>query len=330
MNDKERYELPLVSVGVLNFNRKDELRITLNRIMESSYPALEVIVADNGSTDGSVKMVKEEFPDVKIYELDHNTGVAARNNILFEATGKYIILYDDDSMPSTSITIREIVGFLEKYDHIAALCTNVKDYHTGISETQPWRCFAETIGDNFYEGAFIHGAGMAYRRDYIKQTRGFPEDFFWGLEEDDLTLQFISQDLKIVYTPDIVTYHRCSNTNRDNSWAFLMRTRNGLWLFWKYLPWPLASWLSLRYVLKQGIMAVGAIFMMREPAYLLSFLKGVYLGFRRAPGQRRKGELLKKEAITKTKGWRRRILSLFIYQRAAAFFRGARDGSIST
>lgn len=309
MSSKESFELPLVSVGILNFNRKDELRVTITKVLESYYPALEIIVVDNGSSDGSVEMVKSEFPDVKLHELGRNIGIVARNIILFKAIGKYIILYDDDSMPSTSLTIREIVDFLEQHTNIAALCTNIINYYTGVSETQGWEKYALANYNEYYEGLFIHASGMAYRRDSIRQTRGFPENFFFHLEEGDLTLQLLNKNLKIAYKPDIITSHRRSPIHRDEPWTFLMATRNGIWLFWKYFPFSLALWFTSRYIFKQAVMTMG------RPSYLLSFFKGVFLGIRGIPTQWRERAPLSKEAISKTKGWQCQNLSLSPYRK---------------
>ena len=311
MNWREDAELPLVSVGVLNYNRKEELRVTLREILRSDYPALEVIVADNGSSDGSSEMVRTEFPDVKLYELEQNIGIAARNSILFEAKGKYTILYDDDSMPSTPTTIGKIVSFLERHADAAALCTNVVNYYSGQSETEGWEKYGVANVGEYYEGLFVHASGMSYRSECVRETHGFPEDFFWGLEEGDLTLQLVDKNLKIVYKPDVVTYHRNSPIHRDRPWAFLMRTRNGIWLFWKYFPLPLALWLTSRYVLKQAATA------MAKPVYALSFFKGTYLGLRGIPIQWRKREPLSKEAVERTKQWQRQNVSLWPHAAAA-------------
>ena len=304
MNGKGDVRLPLVSVGIPNWNRKEELRITLTKVLESNYPALENIVVDNGSNDGSAEMVKSEFPCVKLYELRRNMGIGARNITLFEASGKYILTYDNDSEPATSSTIGEIVSFVERHADVAALCTNVINYHTGKSETYGWEKYATAYGGEYYEGLFVHGAGMAFRSKCIQQTRGFPEDFFLYFEEADLTLQLVNKGLKIVYKPDIVTYHRRSPVQRDEALEFLLKTRNGIWLFWKYFPFSLALCLTLGYVFKQGVLTAG------RPAYLLSFFKGTYLGLRGISAQRKKGEPLSREAINKTKRWQRQNLAL--------------------
>ncbi len=62
-------ENPLVTVNILSFNRKDELRNTLTKVYEQDYKNIEVIVVDNASSDGSAEMVKNEFPEVQLIQL---------------------------------------------------------------------------------------------------------------------------------------------------------------------------------------------------------------------------------------------------------------------
>ncbi len=88
---------PLVTVNILSFNRKEELRITLTKVFEQDYKNIEVIVVDNSSSDGSQKMVREEFPSVNIIELNENIGIAGWNKGFEIAKGKYVLVLDDDS-----------------------------------------------------------------------------------------------------------------------------------------------------------------------------------------------------------------------------------------
>src|SRR4051794_38887941 len=72
--------LPMISIGILTYNRKDELRRTLDVLHRAViYPKYEIIVIDNGSSDGTCQMVKSEFPLVRLHEVGENLGVASRN-----------------------------------------------------------------------------------------------------------------------------------------------------------------------------------------------------------------------------------------------------------
>ena len=87
-------EQPLVTVNILSFNRKDELRNTLTKVYEQDYKNIEVIVVDNASSDGSPEMVKNEFPKVQLIQLEKNIGIAGWNEGFEIAKGEYVLVLD--------------------------------------------------------------------------------------------------------------------------------------------------------------------------------------------------------------------------------------------
>ena len=71
MSSRGSSELPLVSVGVLTWDRKEELRTTVAEILKSNYSNLEINVVDNGSTDGSAEMIKDEFKLIRCHSSNN-------------------------------------------------------------------------------------------------------------------------------------------------------------------------------------------------------------------------------------------------------------------
>src|SRR4051812_38247103 len=93
-------DLPFVSVIVVNFNGRQYLAECLDSLIYQSYPRhrLEVIVIDNGSTDGSVTLIREQYPWVQLIEADRNLGFAAANNLGFDQSrGDWIALLNNDA-----------------------------------------------------------------------------------------------------------------------------------------------------------------------------------------------------------------------------------------
>ena len=298
-------DLPVVTIGVLNYNRKDELNETLNQIQRSDYPNKEIIVVDNGSSDGSVQMVQNHHPEVKLIALEENQGTRSRNEFLFKATGKYVFQYDDDSMPEDEQTIRKIVNFLEENSDVDALCTRIVNYYTKEAETRSWEKFA-VAGDEEtgYEGLFVHASGMVFRTKSIQNIEGYSKLFFWGMVEADLTFQLLENDNKIVYKPDLVTIHRKSNINRDDKRAFKLRVRNGIFLFAKYLPTPNMLAFTIRYLLRRFITVI------RHPYYLTAYFTGIFLGIKGIAQIRDKRRFLNAEKIEKTRMWQKQNFSI--------------------
>ena len=94
MIDNEK-DWPMVSVSILSFNRREELRTTLSKILnELDYPEkkLEIMVCDNASTDGTPAMLKTEFPSVNHIRMPENIGTPAWNSGFRRGRGKYFLL----------------------------------------------------------------------------------------------------------------------------------------------------------------------------------------------------------------------------------------------
>ncbi|PJE69127.1 glycosyl transferase family 2, partial [Candidatus Shapirobacteria bacterium CG10_big_fil_rev_8_21_14_0_10_38_14] len=93
-------EKPDLSIIILNYNTRDLLRDCLRSVLKSKKNsfAYEIIVVDNASVDGSVEMIKREFPQVKIIQSKENLGFAGGNNLaLKKAQGKYILFLNSDT-----------------------------------------------------------------------------------------------------------------------------------------------------------------------------------------------------------------------------------------
>jgi len=88
---------PLVTAFVITCNRKESLARALRSLLASDYPELELLVVDNGSTDGTVETLANDFPQVRVIRNDTNLGTCvAHNQGVKAAQGTYVIRVDDD------------------------------------------------------------------------------------------------------------------------------------------------------------------------------------------------------------------------------------------
>lgn len=103
--------LPLISIGVSAYNRKDFLRESLDSLLQQDYPETEIIVVDDGSTDGTAEMVKKEYPQVVYIYQDNAGDAAAKNHAAEVAKGEYIVFNDSDDMflPDTVSRLYKLV-----------------------------------------------------------------------------------------------------------------------------------------------------------------------------------------------------------------------------
>ncbi len=96
MDDEKN--LPLITVGISTYNRKGYLADSIRSVQKQTYPNLEIIVVDDGSTDGTEEMMHKDFPDI-VYVRQKNAGDAsAKNKAAQLAHGKYIVFNDSDDL----------------------------------------------------------------------------------------------------------------------------------------------------------------------------------------------------------------------------------------
>jgi GT2 family glycosyltransferase len=291
--------LPLVTIGVLNYNRRDELRQTLDCLTKAiQYPNVEIIVVDNGSTDGSAEMVRAEFKDVTLIALEKNYATPARNFFYKQAKGKYVFSYDDDSFPATPSTVTEAVLFLEQRPEIAAISFFCYQPITGFAESGELQRFGFS-GDAIsgYEGLFFVEGGMCIRNDAFSKIEGYDTDFIWGAEGADLTLQLYNRGMKTIYYPQIATLHMKSQRNRNNSINIKFFTRNYLWTLAKHFPIYAAVPLSILYILRK-ILA-----MILHPDLFSGYVSGIGQGLSGFIKQRNKTKKLSLRQVIGLKRW---------------------------
>lgn len=91
-------ETPQITVGISTYNRKDYLREALNSLKRQTFRDFEVIVVDDGSTDGTGEMIREEFPDVHYLFQENQGDASAKNKAAAHARGRYLVFLDSDDL----------------------------------------------------------------------------------------------------------------------------------------------------------------------------------------------------------------------------------------
>lgn len=234
---------PLVSVVILAWNRKGDLREGLGRIFGSTHNNLEVIVCDNGSADGTGEMVRSEFPEAVLLSMPENIGIEAYNRGFRAARGEYVVILDDDSFPAAD-ALERMVGKFEADPSLGIAAFDVRNYYS----------YDEVAGRGVEEGGGttesyvmgFNGAGAGVRRRVFEEAGYYPGEFFLYWNEQDLSLRVLDLGWKIRFFPDLVSYHKYSPVNRASARAPFYYCRNAFWLVWKNYPLDMALALTLR------------------------------------------------------------------------------------
>lgn len=221
--------IPETSVIVLNHNGKQHLGPCLTSLLELDYPKdrLEIILVDNGSSDGSVAWVAERFPDVKIVALDDNLGFCAGNNRGAEAAqGEYIAFLNNDTRVHSQ-WLKELVRLPMQQPEIVSTAARILDWEGKVIDfagaTMNFHGFAFQRHFGFpaqdarmYEQEepilFACGGSMLIKRDIFLAVGGFDEDYFIYFEDADLGWRLWLMGYQVWFVPSAVSYHRLHAT----------------------------------------------------------------------------------------------------------------------
>ncbi|NJD77325.1 MAG: glycosyltransferase family 2 protein [Candidatus Methanoperedens sp.] len=232
-----------VSVVVANWNRKDDLKECLESIKNETYKNIEVIVVDNHSTDGSIEMVRSEFPEVKLIIMpDSSYGACETFNIGFaNTTGEYIIVMDNDAVMGGHNTVEKIVEEFQKNPRTGIISCKIYNYYTKQPEnlllTKEGAITSKEL-DKYINYTYIdfHGAGAGLRKNMLEDIGYYNKDLFIYMNETDLSTRALTAGYEIRYFSDILFYHKQKPDSRPSSRNIYYRVRNtSLWAN-TYLP----------------------------------------------------------------------------------------------
>lgn len=115
-----------LTISIVNYNTRNLLEQCLESIYENTEKiSFEIIVFDNNSDDGSVELLKERFPQVKLIENDENIGLSGANNKVFlVAQGKHVLLLDSDTIVLPSV-LQMLSKFLDAHPEVGAVGSSV-------------------------------------------------------------------------------------------------------------------------------------------------------------------------------------------------------------
>lgn len=248
-----------VAVVILNWNGVDMLRTYLPSVIRySSSDKVTVYVVDNGSTDNSVAMVRENFPSVRLILLEENFGYADGYNIaLHRIDAEYAVLLNSD-VEVTENWLEPMIRYMDE-NPIAAACqpkvlslTNKDTFeYAGASGGfidrygYPFcrgRIFSKVEKDEGQYNSIIPifwatGAALFLRLLEYREVGGLDGRFFAHMEEIDLCWRFRSRGLDIVCIPQSVVYHLGAGTlKKDSPRKTFLNFRNNLVMLYKNLP----------------------------------------------------------------------------------------------
>jgi GT2 family glycosyltransferase len=210
------------SIVIATRNRRDVLFDTLGRLTALPDRSFEIVVCDNGSTDGTLEL-QTRFPGVRWLALAENHGSAARNVGAAAANGWLLLMLDDDSWPAPGVVDRLLCLFRSRLDLGAA------GLRVRLAEP-PHRHDAGGVPGIFFN------CGGAVRRKAFLEVGGFPIDFDYYAEEYDLCARLWQAGWTVEPRGELVVWHLRAGNNRDADRMLRLLVRNNLRFWRRYAP----------------------------------------------------------------------------------------------
>ena len=249
-----------LSVVILNYNVRYFLEQCLLSVQEAIAAIdAEIIVVDNKSSDESVLMMKEKFPNVKLIENKENLGFPKGNNIgVRQAKGKYICILNPDTVVAED-TFTKILAFAERQNNLGIVgCKLIDGTGEFLPESKrgiptPWIAFAKIFGlykifpktklFNQYYAQHLNenetgkvdilvGAFMFLERNLYEDLNGFDEDCFMYADDIDLSYRALQkQKANYYFHETTVLHYKGESTVRDEK--YMMHFQEAMNFFYK-------------------------------------------------------------------------------------------------
>jgi len=220
----------LFSIVVLTFNRVEVVAELLEQLAEISRYDVEILVVDNGSTDGTSDFVSLNYQKFRLIRSEVNLGAVGRNLGIAEARGKYVVTIDDDILYINSDSLTRIKYLFDETPSIGAICFKVLDFYS--SEICNW-CHPKRVEDwkdiPFETNEITEGA-VVFRNEMLEKTGYYTEPFVISHEGADLAARIIESGYEIHYTPLVQVKHKYASEARDRWRRYYYDTRNNFWL----------------------------------------------------------------------------------------------------
>ena len=247
------------AIVILNWNGENYLQQFLPVLIENTtLPGVEIIVADNASTDSSLQVLKENFPTIRTIVLDKNYGFAGGyNKALDQIEADYFVLLNSD-VEVTANWLQPLLEYMNGHKEVAACQPKIRSYyqrtcfeHAGAAGGYIDRygfpfCRGRVLGvaeedngqyDTIADIFWATGACLLIRSEVYRKVGGLDDEFFAHMEEIDLCWRLKSRGYRIVCIPESVVFHVGGGAlGYESPYKTYLNFRNNLLMLYKNLP----------------------------------------------------------------------------------------------
>ncbi|MES2654313.1 MAG: glycosyltransferase family 2 protein [Bacteroidota bacterium] len=288
---------PKVAVVIIHWNKVEYLQKFLPSVVANDYPNLEIVLADNHSSDESIAFVKENYPQITIVQNGYNYGYAGGyNHALKHVEADYYVLLNND-IEVTANWIAPVIEAMQADETIAAAQPKMLQYNNKklFEYAGAAGGYMDSFGYVFCKGRLFEtceedknqyqdieqvfwatGACLFIKAKAFHEVGGFDAHFFAHMEEVDLCWRLQLRGYKIISVPTSTVYHVGGGTlNKQSEKKTYLNFRNSLIMLLKNLPAHKVWWLvPFRHFL--DLMSSGFFLLNGFPKHSLAIHKAHY------------------------------------------------------
>ncbi len=296
------------AIIVLNWNSHQMTADCIRSLVAMDASDSEIVVVDNGSSDGSEQHLRREFPQITLFRQHRNLGFAGGCNVGIRyalARGvEYVLLLNNDTYVAPDF-LHEMLSRIEESDQIAAVCPKIYfadhpnvlwyaggDFSlwTGSPKHRGWRQVDHGQCDNNQAITQATGCAMLVRSVALRDV-GLLDEQFWAYVEDlDWTLRFAEQGYRVVFAPKAHVWHRDGGTSvklmgsGSQSIRQFFSTRNMVFVARKHLRWWQIPTFIIGFMVNHLVFYTGLRLWRRDFPALLAIYRGLGEGCRTSLG----------------------------------------------
>ena len=234
-------DAPFFSIVIITYNNPSVLVECVESALALDYPAREIIVVDNASTDDTSKIVRQRFGDrVRLLVREQNSPVAARNQGFWESRGEFVLSLDHDMIIPDSRFLHRSVELFRAFPGVGLLSAKicgVENPDRPLTEHWWYPTPIEAQDRHFFTTYFPEGAAV-FRADALRASGVYEEAFFHAAENLDLALKLLDLGWRILYCPSLSSIELVvsGHVSRRRTMGNYYSVRNRLWLAWIHYP----------------------------------------------------------------------------------------------
>lgn len=265
---------PHVAIVTVNWNNYEDTADCLSALSKLEYPAYDVVVVDNGSTDGSGERLDADFEWCEVLFNEENLGFGGGVNTgiahALDDGAEYVLLLNNDAsiepgfldeiVETAEASDAGVVGAQIENEHGEVINDAPSEYpdmffYSGYRTRLPWLGISPESSDEWWETDRVEGAGVLLSRDSLeekKSTVGYYVDdsLFMYCEEIELSMWCRQHDVKSVIAPNASVIHE-GESGSSRAFQLYYLTRNRMLIANRYLPLPMRLLFELLFPLSR-------------------------------------------------------------------------------